>query len=70
LKTQLQEFKRIEEVISKQITEKQLDYEKLEDEIVCLKRELEKGNKQSRFKKNSRILDDILNNQRSSSNNS
>jgi hypothetical protein len=70
LKTQLQEAKRIEEVISKQLIEKQLDCEKLEVGIVFLKRELEKGNNQSRFVNNSRILDDILNSQRSSSNKS
>jgi chromosome segregation ATPase len=68
LKTQLQEAKRIEEVISKQLNEKQQDCEKLEAEIVFLKRELEKGNNQSRFENSSKILDDILNNQISSSN--
>jgi hypothetical protein len=70
LKTQLQEAKRIEEVISKQLNEKQLDCEKLEAEIVFLKRELEKGNNQSRFENSSKILDDILNSQISSSNKS
>jgi hypothetical protein len=68
LKTQLQEAKIIEEVISKQLNEKQQDCEKLEAEIVFLKRELEKGNNQSRFENSSKILDDILNSQRSSSN--
>jgi hypothetical protein len=70
LKTQLQEAKIIEKVISKQLNENQLDCEKLEDEIVFLKRELEKGNNQSRFENNSRILDDILNSKRSSRNKS
>ena len=61
LKTQIQEVKRIEEVISKQLNEKQLDCENLEDKIVFLKGELEKGNNQSRFENSLKILDDILN---------
>jgi hypothetical protein len=68
LKTELQEDKIIEEVISKQLNEKKQDYGNLEVEIVFLKRELERGNNQSRFEKSSRILDDILNSQRSSRN--
>jgi hypothetical protein len=69
LKNQLQEDKRIEEVISKQLNENQLGCEKLEAKMFFLKRELEKGNNQSRFENSSRILDDILNSRRSSSNN-
>jgi hypothetical protein len=65
LRNQLQEAKIIEEVISKRLNEKQIDCEKLEDEIVFLKRELEKGNNQSRFFFFLRILDGILNIQRS-----
>jgi uncharacterized coiled-coil protein SlyX len=49
LKTQLQEAKRIEEVISKQLNEKEQNCEKLEAEIVLLKRKLEKGNNQSKI---------------------
>jgi hypothetical protein len=50
LKTQLQESKIIEEVISKQLNEKQLDCETIEAKIVFLKIELEKGNNQSNLK--------------------
>jgi hypothetical protein len=65
LKTQLQEAKRIEEVILKQLNDREQDYENLEDEIVLLKREIEKEKKQSKFENSSKILNDILNNQRS-----
>jgi hypothetical protein len=65
LKTQLQEAKRNEEVLNKQLNEKQQDCKKLETEIVQLKRELEKGNNQSIFENSSKILNDILNSQRS-----
>jgi hypothetical protein len=68
LKTQLQEAKRIEEVILKQLNDREQDCEKLEAEIVLLKREIEKEKKQSRFENSSKILNDILNNQRSPSN--
>jgi hypothetical protein len=52
--------------LNKQLNEKQQDCKKLESEIVQLKRELEKGNNQSRFENNSKILNDILNSQISS----
>jgi chromosome segregation ATPase len=65
LKTQLREARRNEEVLNKQLNEKQQDCKKLEIEIVQLKRELEKGNNQSRFEKSSKILNDIPNSQRS-----
>jgi hypothetical protein len=65
LKTQLQEAKRIEEVILKQLNDREQDCEKLEAEIVLLKGEIEKEKKQSRFENSSKILNDILNNQRS-----
>jgi hypothetical protein len=57
-------------LISKQLNEKKLDCEKIDAEIVCLKRELEKGSNQSTFENSSRILDDILNSQIPSSNKS
>ena len=65
MKNQLRESKRNEEVLIKQLNEKQQDYNKLEIEIVQLKRELEKGNNQSRFENSSKISNDILNSQRS-----
>ena len=68
MKTQLQEAKRIEEVIREQLNEKKKDCEKLEDEIILLRKKLEKGTIQSRLENNSKILDDILNSQRPSSN--
>jgi len=43
LKTQLQETKRIEEVLSKRLNDKEKNYETLDTEIVLLRRKLEKG---------------------------
>jgi hypothetical protein len=68
LKTQLQEAKRIEEVLSKQLNDKEKNCEKLEVEIVLLRRKLEKGTNLSKLESSSKILDDILNSQRPSSN--
>jgi hypothetical protein len=65
LKTQLQEAKRIDEVILEQLNNREQGYENLEVEIVLLKREIEKKKKQSRFENSSKILNDILNRQRS-----
>jgi hypothetical protein len=65
LKPQLQESKRIEEFVLKQLNNREQNNENLEAEIVLLKREIEKEKKQSRFENNSKILNDILNNQRS-----
>jgi hypothetical protein len=67
---QLKETKIIKEVIIKQLNEKQREFEKIQAEIVHMKKELEKGNNQSRFEDSSKILNDILNNQIPSSNNS
>jgi hypothetical protein len=47
--------------LNKQFNEKQHYCKKLEIEIVQLKRELEKGNNQSRCENNSKILNDIFN---------
>jgi hypothetical protein len=68
LKTQLQEAKRIEEVLSKQLNDKEQNCETLEAEIVLLRRKLEKGIDLSKFEISSKILDDILDSQRPSSN--
>ena len=63
LKTQIEEAKRIEELLKIQINEKEESYCKLEDEIVDLRKKVEKSNK---FLNSSRILDEILESQRSS----
>jgi chromosome segregation ATPase len=63
LKTQLQDAKRIKEVILNQLNDREQDYEKIEVEIVQLKREIEKEKKQSKFEKTSNILNDIINSQ-------
>jgi len=63
LKTQLQEARRNEEVLNKQLNEKQQDCKNIEIEIVELKRELEKGDNQSRFENSSKILNGIINSQ-------
>ena len=63
LKTQIEEAKRIEELLKNQINEKEQSCCKLEDEIVDLRKKVEKSNK---FFNSSRILDEILESQRPS----
>jgi hypothetical protein len=61
LKTQIEEAKRIEELLKIQINEKEESCCKLEAEIVDLRKKVEKSNK---FLNSSRILDEILESQR------
>jgi hypothetical protein len=63
LKTQIEESKRIEELLKNQINEKEESCCKLESEIVDLRKKVEKSNK---FFNSSRILDEILKSQRPS----
>jgi hypothetical protein len=63
LKTQIEEAKRIEELLKIQINEKEDSFCKLEAEIVDLRKKVEKSNK---FLNSSRILDEILEIQRPS----
>jgi len=69
LKTQLEEKKWIEEVIGIQLKEKEETCKKLEDEIISVRKELEKKtyqlNRSSKFGKRTEILDNILIFQRS-----
>jgi hypothetical protein len=62
LKTQIEEAKRVEELLKNQINEKEESCHKLEAEIVDLRKKVEKSNK---FLNSSRILDEILESQRS-----
>jgi hypothetical protein len=57
LKTQIEEDKRVEELLKNQINEKEDSCDKLEDRIVDLRKKVEKSNK---FLNNSKILDEIL----------
>jgi hypothetical protein len=68
LKSQLLEAKRIEEVILKQLNDREQVCEKLEAEIELLKGEFEKEKKGSKFENSSKILDEILSSQRSPNN--
>jgi hypothetical protein len=68
LKSQLLEAKIIEEVILKQLNDREQVCEKLEAEIELLKGELEKEKKGSKFENSSNILDEILSSQRSPNN--
>jgi hypothetical protein len=63
LKTQIEEAKRIEELLKIQINEKEESCCKLESGIVYLRKKVENSNK---FLNSSRILDEILESQRSS----
>jgi hypothetical protein len=69
LKTQLEEEKRIEEVVRSQLKEKEENCKKLEAEIISLRKELEKTidqlNRSLKFGKSTEILDNILSFQRS-----
>jgi hypothetical protein len=62
LNTQIEESKRIEELLKNQINEKEESCCKLEDEIVDLRKKVENSNK---FLNSSLILDEILESQRS-----
>jgi hypothetical protein len=62
LKTQIEEAKRIEELLKNQINEKEEPCCNLEAEIVDLRKKVEKSNK---FLNSSLILDEILESQRS-----
>jgi hypothetical protein len=62
LKTQIEEAKRIEEILKNQINEKEESCCKLESEIVDLRKKVENSNK---FLNSSLILDEILEIQRS-----
>jgi hypothetical protein len=62
LKTQIEEAKRVEELLKNQINEKEESCDKLEAEIVDLRKKVEKSNK---FLNSSKILDEILESQRS-----
>jgi hypothetical protein len=63
LKTQMEEAKRVEELLKNQNNEKEESYDKLEDEIVDLRKKVEKSHK---FLNISKILDESLESQRSS----
>jgi hypothetical protein len=65
LKSQLLEARRFEEVILKQLNDKEQVCEKIEVEIELLKGELEKEKKASKFENSSNIFDEILSSQRS-----
>jgi hypothetical protein len=62
LKTQIEEAKRVEELLKDKINEKEESCHKLEAEVVDLRKKVEKSNK---FLNSSRILDEILESQRS-----
>jgi hypothetical protein len=68
LKNQLQEAKIIEKILSKRLNDKEQNCEKLEAEIVLIRRKLEKCTNLSKFESSSKIMDAILNNQIPSSN--
>jgi hypothetical protein len=54
-----------EEIILQQLNDKKQVCEKLEDDIKLLKSEIEKVKKGSQFENSSRILNEIINSQRS-----
>jgi hypothetical protein len=62
LKIQIEEAKRVEELLKNQINEKEESCHKLEAEVVDLRKKVEKSNK---FLNSSQILSEILESQRS-----
>jgi chromosome segregation ATPase len=62
LKTQIEEAKKVEEILKNQVNEKEESCHKLEAEVVDLRKKVEKSNK---FLNNSTILNEILDSQRS-----
>ena len=46
LKTQLEEAKKVEDTLLEQMREKSLECEKLEEEVVCLRKKLEKSQRE------------------------
>ena len=67
LEAQLLDAKRIEEDLNLQLKRRVQEYEKLEEEIIQFKKKLDEEFVKSKFENSSRILDDILNSQRASS---
>jgi hypothetical protein len=62
IKTQIEEAKRVEELLKNQVNEKEESCHKLEAEVVDLRKKVEKSNK---FFNISQILNEILESQRS-----
>lgn len=69
LKVQIEEAKRIEEKVRIQLKEKEKNSERLESTIVSLRKKLEKTitklNKSLKFEKSTKILNNVINEQRS-----
>ena len=65
MKTQLEESKRIEEILKNQLEEKEQTIQKLEMEVVGLRKKGEKTDAFVKFKDSSVVLDKILDCQRS-----
>jgi hypothetical protein len=62
LKTQIEEAKRVKELLKNQVNEKEESFHKLEAEFVDLRKKVEKSNN---FLNSSQILNEILESQRS-----
>jgi hypothetical protein len=68
LKNQILEENRVEESLEKSLKEKQITYEKMEAEIVHLRKELDAKLIQTKYENSSKVLDNIITTQRDSSN--
>ena len=67
LESQLLDAKRIEEDLNMQFNRRIQESDRFEKEIIQCKKNIDEGSIKSKFENSSRIIDDILNNQRSSS---
>ena len=68
MNTQIQENKRLKDILEHKLKEKQKNYEKLETEISSLKKKLEEGTNSLRMKNSNKIFNGIINNQTSTNN--
>ena len=64
MKVKIEEAKAIEEVLKHQLRQRERIQEELEIEIYSLKKQLVENQHQQKYEKSSSILDQILNNQR------
>ena len=66
MEAQLLDAKKVEEDLNLQLKRRIQEYEKIAEEIMQFKRNLDEGSIKSKFENSSRILDDILSSQRPS----
>ena len=64
MRHQIQEARGIEEILEKTLKEKQLTYERMEDKLIHVRKEIDAKFIQTRYENSSKILDEIITKQR------